>query len=166
MRERLQKNAGTIAETSAPVRSTQYLIDSDYAGKVLAFINDAKSEIRICAYAWRWYENQPEIDIQRLNMGLVRAKRRGVKVRVLVDGYKVFQLAKKMGFDCRYVGNSRMLHTKAISIDNNTVIIGSHNLTKRATTDNYEISLAIQDYEVFEQFRTYFDKLWLRCYES
>lgn len=160
MLEMLQKNEGRSGETSTVVQSTQLVIDDKYCELVADFVRSAKSEIRMCAYAWRWYENEPEIGIQKLNIELLLARSRGVKVRCMVDNLTQKERFATLGFDARSVSNTRMLHTKAFCIDAKTLIIGSHNMTKRATTDNYEMSILTQEPEPCLQFIDYFDKMW------
>lgn len=160
MLETLQRDAREYSETTAIVRPAQLIIDSEYARIVAEFVRSAKTEIRLCAYAWRWYKNEPEIDIQKLNIELLLARGRGVKVRALVDTMAQKETFTTLGFKARSVVNTRMLHTKAFSIDDKTVIIGSHNMTKRATTDNYEMSILSQEPDVVLAYIDYFDKLW------
>lgn len=155
--QNIQSERGTVSDV---VRTTELIVDGHYAAVVADFVRSAKSEIRLCAYAWRWYANEPEIDIQKLNVELYRAQLRGVKVRCLVDTMTDMEKFKKLGFDVRSVVNTRMLHTKAISIDAKTVMIGSHNMTKRATTDNYEMSILTQEYQVVAAYIDYFDRMW------
>ena len=166
MSSRLQENARGNRANGPAIQPTELVLDHEYTGKVLEFVKEAKSEILVCAYAWRWYSNQPEIGIQKLNMALLAAKRRGVRVRVLCSGYRVHELLRTFDFDSRYVERTRMLHTKAVCVDNKTLIIGSHNLTKRANTDNYEVSVAIQETEPILQFKTYFEKIWERSHAT
>lgn len=160
MSKLLQKNARPIGNFSPIVQSTRLILDNDYTAQAIAIIKDAKVEIRLCAYAWRWYENEPEIGIQKLNIELLRATRRGVIVRALVDTAAICAHFSTLGFNCRSVVNNRMLHTKAICVDRSSLVVGSHNLTKRANTDNYEVSILTQDFEPLEQFITYFDAMW------
>ena len=161
MLERLQANAGHDLGSSAAVRPTQIILDNSYALKAKAFVLDAVSEIRLCAYAWRWYDSEPALEIQQFNIELLRAAKRGVQVRVLVDTEAMSKRFGSLGFNVRSVQPTRMLHTKALAIDQKTLVVGSHNLTKRANSDNYEISVAIQDHEPIAQFVSYFDRLWL-----
>lgn len=160
MLETLQRDAREYSETTTIVRPAQLIIDSEYARIVAEFVRSAKTEIRLCAYAWRWYKNEPEIDIQKLNIELLLARGRGVKVRALVDTMAQKEAFTTLGFKARSVVNTRMLHTKAFGIDDKTVIIGSHNMTKRATTDNYEMSILSQEPDVVLAYIDYFDKLW------
>lgn len=157
----LQKNAGGYRETSTPVRESTLILDNSYVSQVFPFILDCKSEVRLCAYAWRWYEADPGSQIQKLNTELLRLSRRGVQVRVLVDTQAMKQTFCALGFNARCVAPTRMLHTKAICFDRKTLVLGSHNLTKRAVTDNYEMSILTQEVEPVLQFIEYFDRLWL-----
>ena len=156
----LQEFRGTSTTDYSVIQSTQLIIDNEYAKIAADFVRSAQSEIRLCAYAWRWYENEPEIDIQKLNIELYRARLRGVKVRALVDTETMMRTFTTLGFDVRSVINTRMLHTKAIGIDMKTLMIGSHNMTKRATTDNYEMTILSQEFQVVQSYVDYFDRLW------
>lgn len=160
MLERLQTNDGAIRESTIIDGTTSLILDNKYCSTVIEFIQDANIEIRLCAYAWRWYENEPEIPIQQLNIALFRARERGVKVRCLVDTAATAQMLRDIGFTVRYISTNRMLHTKAIGVDAKTLIIGSHNLTKRASTDNYELSLLTQEAQVVIGYNEYFDRMW------
>lgn len=160
MQQGLQTLSGTGRASESIVRPTELIIDNDYARIAAEIVRGAYSEVRLCAYAWRWYENEPEIDIQKFNVELLLCKSRGVKVRCLVDTEAQKRLFTTLGFDARCVVNTRMLHTKALSIDDRTVIIGSHNMTKRATTDNYEMSIASSEFQVVAAYNDYFDRMW------
>lgn len=161
MSKMLQTNARPDRTPRPPVRATTLILDNSYTDKVIEFIRDAHSEIRVTAYAWRWYDSEPEIGIQKLNQELLRATLRGVTVRILCDTIQTMDSFRAYGFDVRSVVNTRMMHSKVVVIDQKTIVIGSHNLTKRANTDNYETSVALQDHEVIAQFTEYFDRLWV-----
>jgi phosphatidylserine/phosphatidylglycerophosphate/cardiolipin synthase-like enzyme len=160
MSERLQENVGRFREAEPVVLTTKLILDQDYIKRLTELVKNAKSEINICAYAWRWYENQPETGIQQFNSAIVHAKARGVNVRVICDGYKVCQLLRKQGIKSSYLQTNKTLHTKAISIDNTALLVGSHNLTKSATQDNFEMSVQLRDLESILQFKNYFNKMW------
>lgn len=166
MHKMLQENERAIGATSPIVQSNELILDNSYTLKTMEFIKDAKSEIRLCAYAWRWYRNEPQIGIQKFNIELLRAHQRGVRVRCLVNNYAMFKCFTTLGFKCRYVDRTRMLHTKALVIDTKTLVLGSHNLTKRANSDNFEASIATQEFEMIAQFSEYFDRMWDVAHES
>lgn len=160
MSETLQRNDGEVRANECIDGATSLILDNKYCETVIKFIRDAQSEIRLCAYAWRWYIDEPEIPIQQLNIELYRARERGVKVRCLVDTAATAQMLRDIGFNVRYISTNRMLHTKAIGIDASTLVIGSHNLTKRASTDNYELSLLTHEAQVILGYNDYFDRMW------
>lgn len=161
MFEGLQSNEGSIGKTGAPIRTTQIIIDSSYCEKVIYLLDHAKRDVRVCAYAWRWYTHEPEIPIQQLNIAIVRARNRGVGVRCLVDTLPTLNMLRSLNLDARCVDSARMMHTKAISIDDETLVLGSHNLTKRANTDNYEMSIVTQEAQCVLLYNDYFDRMWL-----
>lgn len=148
------------------VQPNELIVDGNYCEAVIPLIKAAKKEISICAYSWRWYYNEPEIGIQQLNMELLRALRRGVHVRCLVDTPQTFIRMQKQGFYVRYIPSNRLMHTKAIMVDAKYLVIGSHNLTKRANNDNYEVSVILNDPEPCMQFGVYFDNIFEVARES
>lgn len=160
MLETLQTDDGRDGKAVGAVRPNELIIDSGYCDIVTKFIDEARGEIRICAYAWRWYESSPEESIQRLNMALIRAKWRGVDIRVIADSQATLDTLRTLGIKARGVEKNKLMHTKAFCFDMNTLVLGSHNLTKRATRDNYEMSIATSDYSIIDQFVQYFDRLW------
>lgn len=157
-----RNSQATNGKNSTPVRPTRLILDDDYTAQAIEIIDGARHIIRVSAYAWRWYENEPEIGIQKLNIAIVRALIRGVRVQCLLDTNAMKTQFTALGFNCRTVEPNRMLHTKAICVDTTNLIIGSHNLTKRANTDNYEMSIITDDYTIIEQFIVAFENLWGR----
>lgn len=160
MFKRLQKDKTTDGRRVESLWPTELILDHGYCKKAIEFINDAEREIRVCAYAWRWYEESPEDPIQQFNVSLIRAIQRGVTVRVLCERIQEGVILKRYGINVRALNTKRTLHTKAILIDGSTLVIGSHNFTRRAHQDNFEASLATQALEPCLQFETYFDALW------
>ena len=96
---------------------------------------------------------------------LVKAHRRGVNVRVIVDrgqpkakGGKVWDLVSS-GVQVWVDRAHAIAHNKVIIIDGSTVVTGSFNFTVSAETRNAENLLVIRDAEVS---RLYADN-WERC---
>ena len=162
----LQKNDGRGRETSTPIRPVKLILNGDYIGSVLDYINAATDDIAICAYAWRWYMNEPDLYMQKFNVAILRAVGRGVKVRVICDNEMTYALLKKAGVNVKYVRGNRVMHIKAICIDYKVLVLGSHNLTKNATQNNYEASVIITEFEPIEQFMRYFNGIWGQLHES
>lgn len=160
MLETLQGNARTDEQPATPARPTALILNDEYVGAAQALLKTAVSEVRICAYAWRWYENEPEVGIQQINMALYALRGRGVVVRAIVDTLYIKQQMEALGFAVRCIETNRTLHTKAIGVDTSGLLIGSHNLTKRATCDNIEASVLIHEPAPVIAYNEYFERLW------
>lgn len=160
MPKRLQTDERTTGRTSAAVWSTELILNYDYCEYVTNKIKNAKSSINIHAYAWRWYKNEPEIDIQKLNTEIVKAVNRGCTVRAIINPDTCAQTLRSFGILTKKTMGVKTQHAKAISIDDKYLIIGSHNLTKKANTQNIEISCGISDFQVVDLFTTYFNSVW------
>lgn len=161
MLKTLQRDDGRNGELEQALRTTTLIVDDHYCQTAIGMLGLARGEVRLCAYAWRWYVNEPELEVQKLNIQLYSLRRHGVRIRCLVDTEAMSKTFATLGFNVRSVVNTRMLHTKAISVDDKSLIIGSHNLTKRANSDNYEMSLLTHEYQAVAAFNDYFDRLWL-----
>lgn len=166
MSKMLQGYAERNGEISPPVRSTKLVLDRSFLDLLIPAIKNAKSSITVCAYAWRWYGFEPELAIQKFNSAVLQAMRRGVSVRVITDNLTTSEQLNVLGFDAVHIGFKVVLHTKSIQIDENVLIIGSHNLTKSATSDNYEASIFTSDTETNLQFAEYFNRLWRAAHAS
>lgn len=156
----LQTSKRSVHGTDCAISATELILDEAFCPKVIEFIKDAKTEIRICAYRWFWYEANPEIGVQKLNIELLRAQLRGVKIRAICDTEQTAEAMRSRGIAAKSHELQRMMHTKAIAIDSKTLVIGSHNLTKRASQSNFEMSLATQEAAPILLFIDYFDKMW------
>ena len=114
--------------------TVQLLFNDQYIKTAIDLIKRANSSISICAYAWRWYENAPEKDIQKFNYEVARAVKRGIQVRVILDQRTQASILTGYGIKTKVYPTDRSLHAKAILIDESMLIIGSHNLTERGLT--------------------------------
>lgn len=160
MPKRLQKNERTTRAVSPAVWSNELILNYDYCEYLIKRVKEAKSSINIHAYAWRWYKNEPEIDIQKLNTEIVKAVKRGCIVRAIINPDTCTQTLRSYGICTRKSIGVKTQHAKAISIDEKMLVIGSHNLTKKANTQNIEISYATSDTQAVDLYTTYFNKLW------
>ncbi len=105
---------------------------------------------------------------------LVKAKRRGVKIKVILDyqkdGYKTsasednleaFNFLKDIGIEVYFDSVGSYTHTKAIVIDKKMVISGSHNWTDAAFTKNNEVSFLIDSPKLAKQLLDEFSMIKL-----
>lgn len=144
----------------------ELLYDSAFISKAAECVRGAKKRIYICAYAWRWYENSPEKDIQKFNYEIARRSMLGLDIRAIMNQKTQALYLRQYGIATRTFPTERAMHTKAILVDDSCLIIGSHNLTERGTAENFEISVLVNEPETCMLFADYFEKMWQNYAES
>jgi phosphatidylserine/phosphatidylglycerophosphate/cardiolipin synthase-like enzyme len=111
--------------------------------------------------------------------GIIAAAQRGVRVRILLDStvqeqnqgatYRRMrqQLARVPGIEVRVCDlrpHSRyegcMMHAKYLVVDRKLTVVGSHNWSFGAFTDNIELSLAVEDTELAAGLERVFETDW------
>lgn len=127
---------------------------------VLKTIESAQQEIRLMGYSF----TSPEVV-----SALVRAKRRGVDVRIVLDEKgnrsKASQAAMNVvvnaGIPLRTNGRYAIMHDKVIIVDNHTVEAGSFNYTRSAASRNSENVLVINEVpEVAQTYLQHWQSRW------
>ena len=136
------------------------LYKNEYIDHVIPAIQNAGHSIKICTYDWIWYPENPEHNIQQLNMNLVAAVARNVKVQALVQDRSIVSLLKSHGIAAKLLTNAPTLHAKIMIIDNEIAIFGSHNLTHRAMSHNIELSAMTDVPGIVTQLDTIFNNLY------
>lgn len=124
--------------------SSRILVGKAFPERVIPLINAAKRNIDIAVYDWRWYQDRPGSSVQKFNVALAQAVRRGVIVRAITNNADAIEPLKKIGVYATKYAQKRILHAKLIFIDEHKLISGSHNFTERAFSNNIEVS-TIQD---------------------
>ncbi len=109
---------------------------------------------------------------QDIAEALIRAHRRGVKVRVLLDNlfsgdgstarwkYVPFKELRKAGIEVKFDDEDSKFHHKVVIIDGKTVMVGSFNLSVSAVEDNNENLLIIDSAEVGKEYQQEFARWW------
>jgi len=128
-------------------------------------IDSAEKSIDIAVYD---FTSRP------LARALVKARKRGVKIRVVLDReangpknrYTKYPFLKNNGIDVRFAiphiawNRKGLMHNKFAIIDENTVITGSANWTASAFRINDENILIIHRYDIANIYEKEFDRLW------
>lgn len=160
MHKMLQTNAEP-ARTASPVNEpTRLILDREFFPYVLKRLEKSNKQILICAYAWQFYPEQPEIPLQKFLQIIDRKGFQGKDVRVICNQKLLYEQLKRQGIRAKFAHETKLMHTKAICIDQERLIIGSHNLTKRACNENYEMSIETREVEPIIQFIDYYERLW------
>jgi len=124
---------------------------------IVGQIDNAQKTIDIAMY----YLTSREIA-----QALVRAKDRGVQIRILLDKsqetqkYSKSRYLIKRGFAVKYHTGYGLMHNKYAVIDNAVLITGSFNWTPTADQKNEENLIVITDPGVVKKFAERFEYLW------
>ena len=128
---------------------------------IIKNINQAQAFINIAMYIFTDRE---------IALPLIRARERGVKVRLYLDqdqvDYKYSQsrfLVQK-GIKTRISTNNYIMHNKFAIIDNRLLFTGSYNWTFFANNRNDENLMIIDDPKIIEIFQNQFVNLWTNKY--
>lgn len=132
-------------------------IGREFVKKIIPLLDKARKSVFIIVYEWLWYPDQIGSTIQLFNNSIVRAKQRGLEVKAVVWNKKIGDMLNTIGIRAKWIGQSKLLHVKLMIIDNEIVILGSHNYTKNAFDINYEASVIINDQKTAETFKQFFD---------
>ena len=138
----------------------QAVIGKTFPTKVIPLIAGAKHSISILVFDWRWYPNEPASPVQLFNQAIVNASRRGIKVRALVNMHAIVKQLRDLGIDCRKVFSKDLLHSKLIIIDDDLVVVGSHNFTASGFSKNFECSVITNDTDTVLEFVNYFEVIY------
>lgn len=150
---------------------TQLLSNREYGDALLQGIRSARKSVLCTFYLFKISGsagNRPG----RVAEELIRAKRRGVDVAVILErdnGRKGDGLTEenrrtaaalsrggvKVFFDSPAV----VTHVKAVVIDGRQVYLGSHNMTQGALSRNNELSVLIDSPELAAEVTAYLDRL-------
>jgi phosphatidylserine/phosphatidylglycerophosphate/cardiolipin synthase-like enzyme len=136
------------------------IIGKEFPKKVIPLIEGAKKSIKIIVFDWRWYPHDPANPVQLFNQALVRAKRRGVDIKVLTNMSDIISILNNLGIEARKLTSKNLLHAKVMIIDDEILIIGSHNYTQSAFTMNLEVSIIIKDQQEISRVINYFNNLY------
>lgn len=162
MLKMLQNNAGRNRETSTPVWSNGIILTTEYAQFLASLVDSAKISCDFMVYVWRNYEHEPELPLQQVNIALQRAQNRGVRVRILADKESYIAQQLRRTFNIKYTDIHITQHAKGALIDRKHLLIGSHNLTKNATTKNNELTVYTDIREMCDRYEKHFDSIWAR----
>jgi len=138
----------------------QIVIGSDFPKKVIPLIDASKSSIDIVVFDWRWYPQDPGASVQLFNQAIVRAVRRGVKVRAIANSLEIVNILNQNGCFAKKLLTSRLVHPKLMIIDQSIIITGSHNYTQSAFQMNLELSTIFDDKETVASTLNFFNNLY------
>lgn len=169
LENKLLREASRIKTISAARISGGILIGSQYLQEVTKLIDQSKSSIKIIMFYF-WYGGRRNHPTTGLTKSLKQAIKRGVNVQVILDQDKIsdkynstqinssaLKQLKKIGANAKYDSKENVTHTKIVLIDNQKVVIGSHNWTANSLRNYHDISVLISSRPVAKSYATDFD---------
>lgn len=142
------------------ILKNECLIGDKYGKRLVQLFDEAEKTIEIVMFEWRWYRSDPGNPMQMVNAALVRAARRGVIVRVVTSNKDVVEILKGCKILARKGTQRGYLHSKLVIIDNEVLVMGSHNFTGSALNKNIETSMLIPCLASVQNFKDFFNRLW------
>ncbi len=127
--------------------------------QILQYINNAQSSILLLGYS---FTSKPLTD------ALIKAKNRGVNVRIVLDHSQKSQKSSKEPIEAliknqieiRFDHSVKIAHNKVIIVDNNQTITGSYNWSHSAEFNNAENLIFIKSQDITKKYKDYFEERW------
>ncbi len=124
--------------------------------KVIQLIDSANESIDIAVYSFT---------LDSIGDAVIRAKKRGVKVRVVTEKQQVSQYSEywkllNEGIEVFNDSNSAFMHDKFAVIDGKIVLTGSYNWSRQATERNNENLIIIYSEEIASEYEKEFEKIF------
>lgn len=160
MQKTLRRNDGAFTGSNGIDEKLFLVIGRDYFKTILPLIDNANISISILMFHWAFYPKDLSCEISLINASLLKAKNRGVRVRVYCSMPASFKKLKELGFDVRMYKGSGVMHAKALIFDSSIAVFGSHNFSQRAMLFNKEVSLVTDNKPVVLHLERYFESLW------
>jgi len=126
--------------------------------ELLRLIKAAKGNIVVAAYAF---------SSKYLGNALSDALKRGVKVRIILDGdiarkaYSIDEWLAGEGIEVRFIEvKGGCLHHKFMIIDGKILMTGSYNFTNESEFRNHEAAIFTNNKALIQSFAAEFDRIW------
>ena len=143
--------------------SIDFLNNKDYFKRVNRLFKEAKESIYIVMFIMH-PSKKKRSKINILMKSLVEARRRGVRVKVILDksrsdddfearaNEKAYQKLEKDGIEVEYDYPKIKTHDKLVVVDGKYTVIGAHNWTESAMTKQNESSVLIKSEAIAKDY--------------
>lgn len=156
--------------TALPAEDVEVVADAQYFQTAQRLIREAKETIRVMMFEMGYYEEHPHTPSNLLVRELIEAKKRGVKVEVILEvrddqdrttkrNRRTAKMLSEGGVDVIFDPLSRTTHAKLMIVDGKLTLVGSTNWTYYALTNNHEVSLLVRSKEVAREMIEYFNRV-------
>ena len=140
---------------------------------VVREIKAAESSVRVAMFEWSWYPGQHTGSVQDINRELCIRGRDGCDVKVLLHNEAMGRALHRINrVTAGHLRQSKVLvkwgntgaplHAKVWIFDGARAVLGSHNISVRATRTNHEVSVLLDEPEEMRRLVEWFDALWAK----
>lgn len=153
-----------------PAEDVQLVTDAQYFEATKKMIQEAKSSLRVMMFEMGYYEKHPNTPSNLLIKELIEAKKRGVKVEVILEvregddrttkrNREAGKILSDGGAEVIYDPLFKTMHAKTMVADGELSLIGSTNWVFSSLTNNNEVSVLIKSKEVAKALIDYFNQV-------
>ncbi len=153
-----------------PAEDVQPVTDAHYFQTAQKIIRDSKESIRLILFEMAFYDEYPNTPSNLLIKELIEAKRRGVRVEVILEvregedrttkrNRRTGKILSEGGVDVIYDSLSKTTHAKLMIVDGSLTLVGSTNWTYAALTDNHEVNVLIRSKDIAKDMIDYFNRV-------
>ena len=130
--------------------------EDDCASKYNKILSNAVKEIKCMFF---------DFTLPDVGDNIINLHKKGVDVKIIMESrqigkYSFYDKFKKEGILVIKDKNPKTMHNKFCVIDNRYLITGSMNPSKHSQYKNDESIILIEDFNVANQYKQYFDKYW------
>ncbi|MGB9816311.1 MAG: phospholipase D-like domain-containing protein [Desulfurococcaceae archaeon] len=150
-----------------PSNSIVFLPDNEYLGKLLHVLDNANKSVYVVMYVVKYDPREVDDPVNTILEKLVELRGKGLDIKIVVDDetYESYQdTIEYLKYNNVPVkldeSGSRTTHAKIVIIDGEVVLIGSHNWTESALSNNHETTLMVYSKDLAKQVVDYFYRIW------
>jgi phosphatidylserine/phosphatidylglycerophosphate/cardiolipin synthase-like enzyme len=153
-----------------PAEDVQLVMDGQYFQVAKKMIQEAKHSIQVMMFEMGYYDQHPNTPSNLLIKELIDARKRGVKVEVILEvkegedrttkrNRHTGKILSEGGVEVIYDSPSKTTHAKLMVADGQLTLLGSTNWTYYALTNNNEASVLVRSKEVAQALKDYFNQV-------
>jgi phosphatidylserine/phosphatidylglycerophosphate/cardiolipin synthase-like enzyme len=153
-----------------PAEDVQLVMDTQYFQVAMKMIQEAKHSIQVMMFEMGYYDRNPNTPSNLLIKEFINAKKRGVKVEVILEvregedrtakrNRHTGKILSEGKVEVIYDSPAKTTHSKLMVVDGKLTLLGSTNWTYYALTNNNEASVLIRSQEVARALQDYFNRV-------
>jgi phosphatidylserine/phosphatidylglycerophosphate/cardiolipin synthase-like enzyme len=156
--------------SSLPAEDVQLVTDGQYFQVAKKMIQEAKHSVQVMMFEMGYYDQHPNTPSNLLIKELIDARKRGVKVGVILEvkegedrttkrNRHTGKILSEGGVEVIYDSLFKTTHAKFMVVDGQLSLLGSTNWTYYALTNNSEASVLIRSQELARAIIDYFNRV-------